>query len=586
MKYSTLVGVYERLEATTKRLEKTSILSEFLKSADELDRVMLLVQGRVFPNWDTSELGMAAKLLVKAISLATGASLDKIESLWKETGDLGTVASELTKNKSQATLFSQPLSVQKVFDNLRKLTELEGAGTVDRKVQLVAELLTSAQPVEAKYIIRTILGELRVGLGEGTVRDSIVWAFFAEKAGVKYDKAKNELVLSDDERKNYEIYTTFVQEAFDVANDFSEVAKIAKEKGESGLQDMSLLPGKPAKMMLFKKAKDIADAFTIVGKPAALEQKYDGFRLQIHKSKGKLRLFTRRLENVTDQFPDVVQKIAKQVKSDEFILDAETVGIDVNTRKYLPFQSISQRIKRKYDIEDMARKFPVQVNVFDILFYDGKSLLKTPFVERRKILEKIITESSDLKLAEQLIVDDEVIAEKFYKASLDAGNEGIMMKNLQSIYKPGSRVGFGVKVKPTMDTLEVVIVGAEWGEGKRGQWLSSFVVAVRDVETNEFVEIGRVGTGIKEKVEEGVSFEQLTQLLLPLIIEEKGREVRVRPEVIIEVDYEEIQTSPTYSSGYALRFPRLMKLRSDRSAEDINTIEDVRALADAQRGRG
>ncbi len=586
MKYATLVGVYERLESTSKRLEKTFILSEFLRTADELDRVMLLVQGRVFPNWDTSELGMAAKLLVKSISLATGASLEKIDSLWKETGDLGTVAAELTKSKSQATLFSQPLSVQKVFDNLRKLSELEGAGTVDRKVQLVAELLTSAQPAESKYIIRTILGELRVGLGEGTVRDAIVWAFFAEKAGVKYDNEKNELVLSDDERKNYEIYTTFVQEAFDVANDFSEVAKIAKEKGESGLQDMSLLPGKPAKMMLFKKARDIAEAFSIVGKPAALEQKYDGFRLQIHKSKGKLRLFTRRLENVTDQFPDVVQKIMKQVKSDEFILDAEVVGVDVNTKKYLPFQSISQRIKRKYDIEDMAKKFPVQVNVFDVLFCDGKSLLKTPFAERRNILKRIVSESPDLKLAEQLISDDEIVAEKFYKASLDAGNEGIMMKNLHSIYKPGSRVGFGVKVKPTMDTLEVVIVGAEWGEGKRGQWLSSFVVAVRDLESNEFVEIGRVGTGIKEKVEEGVSFEQLTQLLLPLIVEEKGREVKVRPEVIIEVDYEEIQTSPTYSSGFALRFPRLVKLRADRSAEDINTVEDVRALADAQRGRG
>ena len=585
MKYATLVGVYERLEATTKRLEKTSVLSEFLKSADDLDKVMLLVQGRVFPNWDTRELGMAAKLLVKAISVATGASLDKLESLWKETGDLGMVAAELTKKKSQATLFSQALTVTKVFENLRKLEEMEGAGTVDRKVQLVAELLTSAQPVEAKYIIRTILGELRVGLGDGTIRDAIVWAFFAGKAGVKYDKAANELTLSDDERKNYEKYTNFVQEAFDVANDFAEVAKIAKEKGESGLQNMSLLPGKPAKMMLFQKAKDIQDAFSIVGKPAALEQKYDGFRLQIHKNKGKIRLFTRRLEDVTAQFPDVVQRIAKQVKSDECILDAEAVGIDVQTKKYLPFQSISQRIKRKYDIEEMAKKFPVQVNVFDILF-DGKSLLKTPFAERRNILKKIITESSDLKLAEQLITEDENSAEKFYKTSLDAGNEGIMMKNLQGIYKPGSRVGFGVKVKPTMDTLEVVIVGAEWGEGKRGQWLSSFLIAVRNPETNEFVEIGRVGTGIKEKVEEGVSFEQLTQLLLPLIIEEKGREVRVRPEIIIEVDYEEIQKSPSYSSGYALRFPRLCKLRSDRSAEDINTVEDVRVLAEAQRGRG
>ncbi len=587
MKYSVLVEVYERLESTTKRLEKTSILSDFLKSADDLDKVMLLVQGRVFPNWDQRELGMAARLLLKAISVATGASLEKIESTWKETGDLGNVAVELTKKKSQVALFSQPLTVQKVFDNLRKIAEMEGAGTVDRKVQLVAELMTSASPVEAKYIIRTILGELRVGLGEGTVRDAIVWAFFADKAGVKYDKATNELDLSDDERVNYDKYTTLVQEALDVANDFAEVAKIAKEKGESELQNVSLMPGKPVKVMLFQKAKDIADAFTVVGKPAAIEQKYDGFRLQVHKTKGKITLYTRRLEDVTAQFPDVMQRIAKNVKGDNFIIDAEVVGIDLQTKKYLAFQSISQRIKRKYDIEEMARKFPVEVDVFDILFFNKDSLLKTHFIERRKILEKIVVPVvHEIKLAEHMVTDDEVVAEKFYKSSLAAGNEGVMMKNLQGIYKPGSRVGFGVKVKPTMDTLEVVIVGAEWGEGKRGQWLASFMVAVRDPDTNSFVEIGRVGTGIKEKVEEGVSFEQLTQLLLPLIVEEKGREVRVRPEVVIEVDYEEIQKSPTYSSGFALRFPRLVKLREDRLAEDINTVEDVKALAESQRGRG
>jgi len=253
-------------------------------------------------------------------------------------------------------------------------------------------------------------------------------------------------------------------------------------------------------------------------------------------------------------------------------------------KKYLPFQKISQRIKRKYDIEEIASKFPVQVNIFDVLF-DGRSLLKVPFVERRKVLDRIIVPSADLLLARHIVTDDVVVAEQFYKDSLSAGNEGVMAKNLDSIYKPGSRVGFGVKVKPVMDTLEVVIVGAEWGEGKRGQWLSSFVIAVRD-ENDEFVEIGRVGTGIKEKVEEGVSFDQLTQLLLPLIVEEKGKEVKVRPEVVIEVNFEEIQQSPTYSSGFALRFPRFIKLRDDRSAEDINTVDDVKLSAGSQRGRG
>ena len=583
MKYSVLVGVYERLESTPKRLEKTFVLSEFLKSADDLDKVVLLIQGRVFPNWDQRELGMASKLLVKAISLSTGSPLDKIETVWRETGDLGLVALELIKKKSQATLFSQPLTVQKVFENLRKLSELEGSGSVDRKVQLVAELLTSASPVEAKYIIRTILGELRVGLGEGTIRDAIVWTFFPDQ--VKYDQTKKELVLSDDERKNYETYTTLVQEAIDVANDFAEIALISKEKGKAGLKTISLTPGKPVKVMLFQKAKNIKDAFSIVGKPAAIEEKYDGFRLQIHKNNGKLKLLTRRLEDVTKQFPDVVQTISKNVKSDEFIIDVEVVGIDPQTKKYLPFQNISQRIRRKYDIEEMAKKFPVQVNVFDVLFCDKKSLLKVPFIERRNTLKKIISETPELKLAKQLTTDDESVAENFYKESLAAGNEGVMMKNLQGIYKPGSRVGFGVKVKPTMDSLEVVIVGAEWGEGKRSKWLASFIIAVRDPETNSYLEIGRVGTGIKEK-SEGVSFDQLTELLKPLVIEEKGREVAVRPEIVIEVDYEEIQKSPTYSSGYALRFPRLVKLRDDRASQDINTVDDVRSLAEAQRGRG
>ncbi len=580
MKYAQLVEMYEQLEKTSKRLEKTHILSEFLPKAD--GKVVLLLQGRVFPNWDQRELGMASRLVLKAIATATGADLEKIEKLWRETGDIGTVAMKLTSKKSQHTLFSQALTVNKVFDNVQKLAEMEGQGTVERKVQLVAELLTSASADEAKYIVRTILGELRVGLGEGTIRDAIVWAFFADKVGFKYDQKTNDFDVED--REKYNQYSGMVQEALDVANDFGEVVELAK-KGESALKSVSLRPGHPVKVMLFQKVKDMEEAFETVGKPAAFEYKYDGFRLQIHKVKGKFILFTRRLENVTEQFPDIIGRLAK-IKGDSFILDAEVVGIDKKSKKYLAFQDISQRIKRKYDIAEVADKFPVEVNVFDILYHEGESLLKEPFEKRRKLIEKIVPEKKfELRLSEQIITDDKKAAEKFYKESLSAGNEGVMAKNLGSIYKPGSRVGFGVKLKPTMDTLEVVIVGAELGEGKRGKWLASFIVAVRDAETDEYVEIGRVGTGIKEKVEEGVSFEQLTDLLTPLIIEEKGREVQVRPKIVIEVNYEEIQASPKYSSGFALRFPRFIKLREDRSARDINTLEDIKAMYGSQRGR-
>lgn len=586
MKYLALVGVYAQLEGTTKRLEKTFYLSEFLKTVppEELDKVMLLVQGRVFPDWDERKIGMAARLLLKAINIASGVDTAEIEKEWKKTGDLGQTAENIIGKKKQATLYASELTVGKVFANLQKQATLEGAGTVNKKVKLIAELLTSAKPKEAKYIIRTVLEYLRVGLGAGTMRDAITWAFFGKDMEFKYDQAENKLDVMD--REKYNSYLNAVQEAIDIANDFAIVAKKAA-KGLEGLKEINLAPGKPVKVMLYQKVKTLQDAFETVGKPAAFEYKYDGFRLQIHKHNGKIWLFTRRLDEVTKQFPDVVKFVEQNVSGDSFIIDSEAVGYDVNTRKYTAFQNISQRIRRKYDITTMAEKFPVELDVFDVIYHNGENLIKKPFSERRKIVEQIIQPSElRIKPAVQLIIEDETTAEAFYQKSLEAGNEGVMIKNLEGIYKPGSRVGYGVKLKPTMDTLEVVIVGAEYGEGKRSAWLASFIIAVRDPDADELLEIGRVGTGIKEKAEEGMSFGQLTEMLKPLITKEEGKIVYVKPEIVIEVDYEEIQASPTYKSGFALRFPRFVKLREDRGIGDINTLEEIEMLYEAQRGRG
>jgi DNA ligase-1 len=293
------------------------------------------------------------------------------------------------------------------------------------------------------------------------------------------------------------------------------------------------------------------------------------------------------LDEVTKQFPDVVKFVKENVSGDSFIIDSEAVGYDVSTKKYTAFQNISQRIKRKYDIDEIAKKFPVELDVFDVIYYNGENMIKKPFSERREVVEKIVKPVElHIKPAVQVITSDEKEAQEFYEKSLNAGNEGVMIKNLAGVYKPGSRVGYGVKLKPTMDTLEVVIVGAEYGEGKRSEWLASFIIAIRDPYTDEVLEIGRVGTGIKEKDEEGVSFRQLTEMLKPLIIKEEGKIVWVKPEIVIEVDYEEIQASPTYKSGFALRFPRFVKLREDRGLGDINTLEEVEMLYDQQRGRG
>jgi len=586
MDYSILVDVYESLESTSKRLEKTYYLSEFLKKVKESDveRIMLLIQGRVFPGYDGRTLGMASKLVIKALSAASGASADKVEYEWKRLGDLGDVSAELMKSKTQATLFSQKLTVKKVFDNLRKIAELEGTGTVSKKISLIAELLTSAQPKEAKYIIRTVLEDLRVGLGDGTIRDSLLWAYYGKKLEISYDEEKKKVDIPD--REVFKEYSQKIQHAIDISNDFAEVT-IAAKKGLGELKKISLVPGKPIKVMLYKKASGINDAFKHVGIPAAFEEKYDGFRMQVHKDKsGEIKIFTRSLDNVTKQFPEIVSYVKEFVKGDTFLLDAEAVGYHKDTMKYRPFQDVSQRIKRKYDIEDMIKKLPIELNVFDICYYDGKSLLDEPFQKRRNVIEKIVKNvPGKIKIAVHLITDSDKEAEKFYAKSLKDGNEGIMVKNLEGIYKPGSRVGFGVKVKPVMETLDVVIVGGEWGSGKRSKWISSFVVAIRDPQSNDFVEIGKFGTGVKEKKEEGTSFGEMTALLEPLITEEKGKIVRVKPKIVVEVKYEEIQKSPTYGSGFALRFPRFVRLRTDRRPEEISTLEEAKQLYNLQRGR-
>ncbi|MBW2989374.1 ATP-dependent DNA ligase [Candidatus Woesearchaeota archaeon] len=575
MEYSKLAGIYEQMEKTTKRLEKTHILSEFLKktSLDDLPIIALLVQGKLFPNWDENKIGVASRLILKAINTATGISSSKVELEWKKTGDLGIVAENLVKRKKQSTLFSSSLSVKKVFENLRKLAGLEGIGAVDKKIKLIAELLTSAKPIEAKYITRTVLEELRVGVGEGSLRDAIVWAFFGEDIGLKY-LSENKIDIKS--REEYNKYVSAVQEAYDQTNDFSTVAACAKKKGLKGLKESGIEVFRPLKVMLALKVKDVEEGFKRCGKPADVEYKLDGFRIQAHKKGGKVKLFTRRLEDVTAQFPDVERYVKKNIRGESFIIDSETAGFDPKTGKYLPFQKISQRIKRKYNIIETAKMFPVEVNVFDILYYNGKSMINEGFKERRKLIEKIVTgKKREIVVVKNMITSDEEELERFYKESLSKGNEGIMIKKLDAPYKPGARVGFMVKMKGVMDGLDVVITGAEWGEGKRARWLSSFTIACIDDDGN-FLGIGKVGTGIKEKGEEGVSFNELTELLKPLIISEKGKTVRLKPKIVIEVSYEEIQKSPTYSSGYALRFPRFSRLRNmDKKAEDVVRLDEL-----------
>ena len=556
MDYIKLAEIYSLLEKTTKRLEKADIIANFIKNTKEkeIGHIIYLLEGLVFPPWDERKLGLSSQISIKIISTATGIENDKVVKKWKQLGDLGLVAEEFVKEKKQTTLHKEKLTTEKVFNNFQKLASLTGEGTVSKKINLVSELLSSASPLEAKYIIRTCIGDLRIGVAEGVLRDSIAKAFNIEP--VKVEKAADLLV------------------------DYAEVIKLAKE---GNLEGIKLIPGRPIKAMLSIRVESVKEGFEEVGEPAQFEIKLDGFRVMIHNDGKEVKLFTRRLENVTNQFKELIPIAKTHVKAKSFIIDTEVVGHDSKTGRYLPFQMISQRIKRKYDIEKTAKEFPVEINVFDIVYYDGKSLINETLAERRKLLEKIISEApKKIVLTKKLVTDDEGKAKKFYKDAIERGLEGVMIKSVEGIYQPGRRVGGWVKFKPTLEPLDLTIVGAEYGTGKRAHMLSSFVLACKD--KDKFLECGMMGTGIKEKGE-GVTFTELTKLLKPYFIEEKGRYVRIKPHIVIEVGYEEIQKSPKYSSGYALRFPKFSQIRVEKPLDEISSLNDIERVFKSQKGK-
>ena len=545
MKYDLIAQILSKLEATTKRLEMTSILTEFLKTVkpDELDKVILLLRGTVFPEYREDVIGIADKLMIKILARASGRSEDEVVSEWKKIGDLGKVSEEFMIKRKQITLTNETLSVNKVFSNLLEVTRMEGKGSVDRKAALISELLTNANPTEARYITRTILGTLRVGMGAGTLRDAIAQAYNCDKE--------------------------LLEKAYNLTADYANVASIAAREGNEGLKKIGLQIGSPAKSMLYQKETNINDAFERVGKPAAIEYKYDGLRLQVHKKDGEVKLFTRNLDDVTKMFPEVISAVKENVKG-SCIIEGEGVGYNPTKKSFKPFQEISKRIKRKYEVEQLANETPVVLFLFDLFDYEGTNYLDKPFKERNAKLKTIIKQVPwKIELAKQIISSDEKEVDAFYKEALSKDQEGIMMKNLDAPYKPGSRVGYGIKIKPIKETLDLAISGAEWGTGKRSKWLSSFTLACK--KDDDYLDIGKMGTGLNEK-----EFAEVTEKLKPLITSEDGKEVRVKPIILVEIGYVDIQKSPTYGSGYALRFPRLIRFRDDKDEpDDLEKVESI-----------
>ncbi len=555
MKYLEFAELYQKLSSVGGKLEKADILAEFLKKlkSDGDRKWIYLLIGRVIPEYDQREFGVSKQLAMKALEKAYGINNKEVSLRLNKVGDIGLLAEEFANKRKQEGLFHSKLETSKVFDNLHKIFEIEGKGAVDKKMLLIAELLSHASGLEAKYIMRTILSDLRIGVAGAILVDALAKAFsYGEESKKK------------------------IQETYDFANDFLVVFEAAV-KGEKALNEIKMFPGRPINPMLAVKCESVQEAFETCGRPCAFEYKYDGFRLMIHKVNGKIYLFTRRLEDVTKQFPDVVEAVEKYVKGNSFIIDSEAVGYDAKTGKYRPFEAVSQRIKRKYDVDKLIKELPVVLNVFDVIYYESKSLVHLPFQERRKLVEKIVKiKENTIKTSELVITDKDKEAEKFYENSLEDGEEGIMIKRLDAIYQSGRKVGYMAKLKPEVNDLDLVIVAAEYGNGKRAGWLTSYIVACRNGEN--FLEIGKVSSGLKEKESEGTSYEEMTKLLKNLKIREEGNVVYVKPQIVISVTYQNMQKSPEYASGYALRFPRITHYRPDRGIGDIASLKDVKNI--------
>ena len=573
MKYSLMAEAYEKIESTTKRLEMTDYLVEFLKKTPEtvIDKVAYLTQGKLYPDFVGIEIGVAEKLAIRAIAKATGINETQIEADMKKAGDLGATAQKFLEKRQQQTFFQQPLTVEKVYDTLDKMARSTGAGSMDQKINLLAGLLTNATPKEAKYLIRTVTGELRVGIADMTVLDALAIAYGGGK------EAREE-----------------VERAYNISSDLGRVAKTVAEKGIEGIRNFTVSIGEPIRPMLAERLGSPQEILEKLGGKCIAEYKYDGERVQAHKENSNVTLFSRRLENITDQYPDAVELVKKYVKPKQAIIEAEIVAIDPYTGEMRPFQELMHR-RRKYGIKQAMQEYPVSLHAFDALYADGKDLTQTPYPNRHKTLEKIIGKSERVQPAEYLITDNPDELEKFFEKAIENGCEGVVCKSLSedAVYQAGARGWLWIKYKrdyksEMTDTVDLAIVGAFHGRGKRGGTYGALLLAAYDPEEDEFETLTKCGTGFTDE-----DLAKLPKMLekhklphkSPRVNSTLDADVWFEPKTVIEVIGAEITLSPIHTaamnkirkgSGLAIRFPRFTgNYRLDKAAEDATAIVEI-----------
>jgi len=552
MKFRELADLCEKIESITKRNLITSMVAAFLRRLNEkeVEPAVSMLLGRPFPKWDSRRLDVSWATLSKVIRDLTGVDWKEFSDAFRETGDVGSAARiifERSRMRRQVTLFEKPLSILEVRSVFEAIAEASGRGSKERKERLIGSLLGRASPLEVKYLIKVMIGEMRMGLQEGLMEVAVSKAF--------------------------SIPLERVQRASMFTGDVAEVAAICMKRGLEGILNLNFKLFRPVKLMLAQMVESPEEALKEHGGETAFEYKLDGARIQIHKSGRKVRIFSRRLTDVTRSLPEIVEIIQREVKPKEAIMEGEVIALGRNGNP-LPFQHLMRRFRRVYSIERMAENIPVELFLFDLIYVDGESLLDMPYLERRRRLKEA---AGGISLTKQLITKDPVEAERFLEEAVDEGHEGLMAKRLTSPYTPGVRGKHWLKIKKTLEPLDLVIIAAEYGTGRRHRWLSDYHLAARDEETGEFLMLGKTFKGLTDR-----EMEEMTRRLKRIALEERGHIVIVKPEIVVEVAYNEIQESPRYRSGMALRFARITRIRDDKSPEEADTIQRVRRIYESQ----
>ena len=581
MRYLQIAEVFDKMELTTKRLELTDLLAGLLRNTpkSEIQKVVYLLQGKLCPDYLGVELGVAEKLALKAVAISAGIEPHRAQEVFDSTGDIGKTAEALLATRIQATLFSEPLVVNRVYEVLEKIAATQGSGSVGLKNRYLASLLNDAAPNEAKHIIRAVTGKLRLGIADYTVLDALAIAYTGDRSNRK-----------------------ILERAYNISGDLGAIAAVVVEKGLPGLLKLRVQVGRPIRPMLAERIETAEQALEKSGRECAVEFKLDGERLQIHKDGSSVTLFSRRLENVTSHYPDVLELVVHHVKAEKSILEAEAVPIDLDSGEYLPFQEIMHR-RRKHGIAQAVDDYPIRLNIFDVLYVDGEDFTIVPHRNRRDTLNTLVESDERIQTVPAIVATSAKEIEDFMEQAVDAGCEGVVVKDLESPYRAGAREFAWIKLKreyqtQLTDTLDLIIVGAFHGRGRRAGKYGAFLLACLDESENIYRTVCKIGTGFTDE-----HLAEFPKLLRPSVLYKKhpmvdskmDANVWLEPKLVIEIGASEVTLSPIHTAGYgsvragsglALRFPKYMgKIRTDKTPKDATTVTELVAMYAAQSKR-